>query len=149
MESLVLLGTTYRFGVALAALFVIAGCGGGDEGDGLAREAVSGTVTLGGEPLDGASIHLFPNDPGSAGEASAVIENGKFTIPKERGPIAGAYTVKISTVQNVEVDPGAMPGDAPKRKPERIPKKYNAATTLNAEIKAGQPNELTFDLDAK
>ena len=144
-----MLASTLRIGVSWAVLLAVAGCGAEDEGDGVVREAVSGTVTLGGEPLDGASIHFIPTDPNSPGEASGEINNGQFSIPKERGPAAGAYTVKISSRQSVEVDPSQPPGPPPKPKPERIPKKYNAASTLNAEIQAGQPNELTFDLDAK
>lgn len=147
--AFILFASVFRFGVSCAVLLAIAGCGAEDEGDGLIREAVSGTVTLGGEPLDEASIHFIPTNPGAPGESSGEINGGKFSIPKERGPVAGGYTVKISSIQNVEVDPDLPPGPPPKPKPERIPKKYNAASTLNAEIKAGEPNELTFDLDAK
>ena len=139
----------FRIGVSCVALFAITGCGAADEGDGLAREAVSGTVTLGGKPLDGASIHFLPTSPGTPGGSSGEIKDGKFSIPKERGPVAGAYTVKISSIQEAEADPNQAPGPQPKPKPDPIPKKYNVASTLNAEIKAGQPNELTFDLDAK
>jgi len=136
-------------GVSCAVLLAVAGCGAADEGDGLVREAVSGTVTLGGEPLKEASILFIPTSPGAPGESSGKIENGQFSIPKEQGPVAGPYTVKISSFHDAEVDASQAPGPPPKPKPETIPKKYNAASTLNAEIKAGQPNELTFDLDAK
>jgi len=145
--AFILFATKLRIGVSWAIMLAVAGCGPTDEGDGVVREAVSGTVTLGGKPLSGASIHFIPTNPNAPGESSGEIDDGKFAIPKERGPAAGTYTVKISTRQNVEVDPNQPPGPPPKAKPETIPKKYNAASTLNAEIKAGEPNELTFELD--
>lgn len=132
-----------------AALLTVAGCGSAEEGDGVVREAVSGTVTLDGKPLDGASIQLIPTTPGAPGEASGEIEGGKFSIPKSRGPAAGSYAVSISSRRSVDVDPNQPPGPAPKPKPETLPKKYNTATTLKAEIKAGEPNELTFELESK
>ncbi len=144
-----MIALSLRSSLACVVLLAVAGCGAADEGDGVVRESVSGTVTLGGKPLDGASIHFIPTNPNAPGEASGEIKDGKFAIPKESGPAAGTYSVKISSIQNVTVDPNQPPGPPPKPKPETIPKKYNAATTLNAEIKAGDPNELTFELDEK
>lgn len=127
----------------------VLGCSQAEQGDGLAREAVAGTVTLDGQPLNSASIQFIPAAPGTSPEASGEIKDGKFEIGRDRGPVAGEYKVMISTSQSVEVQPGEMPGDPPKPKADPVPAKYNTATTLTAEVKAGGPNEFEFALEAK
>jgi hypothetical protein len=128
-------------------LLCLAGCGGGeDTGDGLAREAVSGTVTLDGKPLSGAVIQFVPNDPNTPGGTSAEIGDGKFELPVGQGPVAGTYRVVITTRMGPEVDASQPPGEAPKPKKDPIPAKYNTKSTLTAEVKAGVPNTFDFPL---
>lgn len=139
----------HRIGACLV-LAALVGCNQGEEGDGLAREAVTGTVNFDGKPLPAGSIAFIPTpDPNRGGGATGEIKDGKFEIPKDRGPAAGLYSVAISSATGITVSPDEPPGEAPKPKPDPIPKKYNKATTLNAEIKAGQPNEFKYDLDPK
>jgi hypothetical protein len=131
-------------------LLCLAGCGGGeDTGDGLAREAVSGTVTLDGQPLSGAVIQFLPSDPSAAGGASGDIEGGKFAIESGQGPIAGTYRVVISTRMGPDVDASQPPGEIPKPKKDPIPAKYNTKSTLTADVKAGVPNTFDFPLTTK
>ena len=42
-----------------------------------------------------------------------------------------------------------MPGGAGTPNKELIPAKYNAESTLTAEVKAGGPNDFPFDLKSK
>lgn len=131
-------------------LTAVAGCSGQDEGDGIEREALSGKVTFGGAPLAKASIQFLPANAQAGGGTSGSIEAGEFHIPKERGAAVGGYKVLISSTTS---DEGTSVVDAPgvptKPRPDPIPKRYNVDSTLNAEVKAGGPNEFTFDLDSK
>jgi hypothetical protein len=134
-----------RVRLALSALTVLAmvclaGCGG-DIGN---RVAVSGTVLVKGEPLDQGTIEFIPH-PGVKTQSGAMITNGRFTIPAEKGLEPGTYTIKISSVEGggPTDEPGGLPGKEPK---ERIPAKYNAKSKLTEEVKKGD-NKFEFKLD--
>jgi len=138
--------------IAWAVLLVAcpAGCGSGQEqGDGLPREAVSGTVTLDGQPLSGASIQFVPDDPNAPGGTSGEVEEGKFIIERARGPVAGSYHVMISSRTGTKVDASQPPGEAPAPRKDPIPAKYNTKTELKVEVKAGGPNTYEFPLVSK
>lgn len=131
--------------LALAA----SGCGLVNGGDGITREAVVGTVELGGKPLTSATIVFLPNNPNAPEVSSALIRDGKFSIPKENGPTAGRHEVRISAVAVGQVNHDAAPGMPSKSARETLPEKYNSASVLIAEIETGQPNEFVFRLDDK
>lgn len=124
------------------------GCSG-ESGDGIAREPMSGKVTFGGAALNNASIQFIPADPKAGTGTSAEIRAGEFTIPKERGAAPGGYKVMISSVVADEGSADQAPGAPSKPKPDPIPKKYNVNSLLNAEVRAGAPNDFTFSLDTK
>ena len=129
--------------------FVVAGCGLMGEGEDETHEAVSGTVTLDGKPLDGAMIVFDAVHPADPLEMSAgQIEDGRFSIPKSRGPALGLHKVRISLIAAGQANPNAAPGEPSKVARETLPEKYNTETVLTAEIRADQPNELEFSLDA-
>lgn len=126
------------------------GCGGGDA---LPREPVSGTVTLAGEPLPSGSITFMPTDTNAAGTgATAPLTNGAYRVPRESGLVPGKYRVAISRLEEIATKSAAKAqpgdGDAPAMK-ERVPAKYNAQSTLNAEVSKGGKNVFDFSLDAK
>lgn len=128
-------------------LLGLVGCGGRG-GDSLPRQPVEGVVTLDGAPVEKGTIQFMPT-PGTAHAtlASAMIKDGKYSIPKDRGPVPGGYRVIISAPDPkapavIDEDPG---GEAPPPLPDLIPSQYNASSTLNAEIKAG-PNVHDFTL---
>jgi hypothetical protein len=117
--------------VLLLGAILIAGCG-----DPNARQAVSGTVSWNGQPLDQGRIYFAPITQGVS-EAGATIENGKYSIPRDLGLVPGTYKVSVfsydrtgAKVQSEEIpgDPGAS------QFKERIPRKYNVETTLKAEV---------------
>lgn len=119
----------------LAAL--AAGCGDG-------RNAVSGTVTYKGQPVEG--IIEFVPAGGEGTQAGTTIEKGQYSIPRDKGLAAGTYKVMIFSPDNKQVtpDPGGNPFFAKAK--ERIPAKYNEQTTLTREIKSGS-NPVDFNLD--
>jgi hypothetical protein len=139
-------------GLAALVLAALAGCGGGDA---LPREAISGTVSLDGRPLKEGVIQFMPavttTDGGTV--AGGSILDGKFEVPRDQGPTPGQYSVTILSggAGEEQLPPGTMPGEGPKKPAkEKIPAKYNAQTTLTAEVKKGGPNNaFKFDLTSK
>jgi hypothetical protein len=132
---------------------MVIGCAGGG-GDDKPREPVSGTVSMDGQPLPAGVILFAP--AGGAGEslasATGKIENGQFSIPRDQGPVPGKYKVTISHTDEPE---GRVkielkkPGKKTSGPKELIPAKYNAQTTLSAEIPKGGKSDLNFPLESK
>jgi hypothetical protein len=125
----------------LAALF-LAGCGGTTT-----KQPVTGTVTWKGQPLETGMIRFLPQAGTAGTEAVAVIEKGKYAVPREHGLDPGTYKV---TVSSPDPRSGQGPPDAPPGErggypaTERIPAKYNTQSQLTYEVKAGTGN--TFDV---
>jgi hypothetical protein len=134
--------------IALAA-FATAGCGGA--GDRLPREPISGTVSFGGRPLNGGSIQLVPEGSSAGISSGGVITDGRFRVAREDGPVPGKYKVMIfaeggrGAARAADEAPG-RPEPAAKGTAGLIPLRYNFQTELTAEVKAGGPNDFTFDL---
>ncbi len=127
--------------VALAAglcfLIGITGCGGG----GPVVAPVSGTVTYKGTPLKDGGITFVPAEGRSA---FGRIVDGQIvevtTLKTGDGVIVGKATVGIQATTNL----GKMQGP---HTPLIPPRYFDPATAnLTAEIKAGGPNELKFEL---
>jgi hypothetical protein len=122
-----------------------AGCSGGD---GLPRQPVSGTVTLDNEPLAEGTIQFSPQGEAAVGGGS-VIEGGRFSIPRESGLVPGTYAVAVYAGQKkAEQAKGRVVARSGLAK-EMIPARFNAQTTLKAEIKEGGSSDLKFDLQSK
>jgi hypothetical protein len=131
------------------ALAVIAAAGCGDSGDGLDRQAIWGTVTLDGKPLESGQIQFQP-PPNTAQPvpASGTISAGKYSIPRAEGPVPGTYQVAIFSGPG-EAVAEETPGKAPAARKEAIPTKYNAETKLKAEVKPGGDNAFNYDLTSE
>jgi hypothetical protein len=142
-------------GLVMSVGFV--GCfGSGD--DNLPRQAVSGTVTLSGQPLAQGRIQFEPSSPEAKTPAGGEIKDGAFKIPRDQGPTPGDYRVMITSsaprTPGVDTSPGAEPPPGSKAKmpqigpsPELIPKQYNSKTTLTAKVDAGKTNTFDFPLE--
>jgi hypothetical protein len=120
------------------------GCGPSDP-----REAVSGTVTLDGKPLDQGTIEFVPTAQGVL--SGGVISGGKFDVPADRGLPPGTYTVRIYSADppsgaTASPDPGG--GGYPMAK-DRIPPKYNSESNVTAEVTAGGENHFTFEVTSQ
>ena len=136
--------------LGFTVLLAVTGCSSDGTTTTLDRQAVSGKVTRGGQPLDSAVIEFIPATPDAGGGSTGPIKAGAYAIDAAHGPTPGSYKVAITTA-NVAVDEAnpPMPGEAPKPKAETIPKIYNSQTTLKADIKAGESNVFDFTLDGK
>ena len=75
--------------VLLAALF---GCG---SSDGLNRQAISGKVTLDGDPLTSGAILFEPTSKDSGTAVGATIRQGSFAVSRAEGPVPGSYRVRV------------------------------------------------------
>lgn len=83
------------------------------------RVALSGKITLDGQPLKWGQITLIPADSKFKPTGFAMIHNGNYSIPKERGILAGDYTVRVvnqgdithqQTVEDAQEIAGARSG---------------------------------------
>ena len=122
------------------------GCAGGD--DELARQAISGKVTLDGLPLPKGQIVFDPATSATGTRTGGPIVDGTYQLTKSDGPVPGAYNVLITAVSVVEGDPND-PAKKVKRTRDAVPAKYNARTTLHVEIKADGSDGLDFRLTSR
>jgi hypothetical protein len=131
-----------------AATTLVAGCGGA--ADTLPRQPVSGTVTFKGAPLKTGMIQFQPAEPGSVTAGGSAVTDGKYAIPVAEGLVPGKYLVTITAAGPAPALPqGTMPGDVPAAPKEPIPAKYNAKSTLTAQVTKEGPNDFKFDLEEK
>ena len=136
--------------LAAMCLVAVTGCGGTKGGP--ATIEVTGTVTLNGAPIDGASV-LFSPDIGSSDgrlasqattdtaghfKLSTHVGGGKF----KSGIVPGKYVVSVTKLDTAATKNTFSP---PKN---LLPPKYADPKTslLNADVVAGQTNDFQFPL---
>jgi hypothetical protein len=116
---------------------------------------VSGTVKLDGVALDQGVIQFEPQPPGGkAVNAATPIKDGKYQFPAGAGGLLpGTYRVLVSSVSSAPALPSdpikAMEQASQPPPPDRIPRKFNVESTLQAVVKADGPNNFDFDLSSK
>ena len=135
--------------VVLVAASAAAGCGNAPDG----RQKISGTITLKGVPLDEGLIEFIPKGDSSAKgvatRSGALIKDGRYVIPQDKGLVPGAYKVVISAVEGntPEPTPGVPPGPTKKgRAKDRIPADYNRTTKQIVEVTKEGPNEFYYTI---
>jgi hypothetical protein len=134
-----------------AVAVAIAGCGRAATD----RRSVSGEVTLDGKPVDGGNIQIDPLDAKQTSATGALIQVGRYSIPRQTGLAPGKYRVRIYWAdRKVKADsvPGA-PGSAGPPGPmsvaplkELIPAKYNTESELTIEVLPNDANKFDFAL---
>ncbi len=134
----------HRTFIALATILLplscLIGCGGG--GGDVDRFAVSGTVTVDGTPLTNGVVNLSPASGTHGPSSGGPVIDGKFMIPKARGPVAGKYTVKFIAFRETgktyyDPDRGHIP--------EQKQLQFNESP-LDVEITAEAENQFDFKL---
>lgn len=141
----------FRTFVALALVVssLAGGCSSQSE-DGITRVAVSGKITLDGQPLVSGSITLSPQ--GSGPSAGGEITNGTYAIGVASGPSAGPYRAEIRSMvptgRKIPNNDGA-PGEMMDEIYNQIPPNFNTRSELTIEIKAGSANTHDFALTGK
>jgi len=137
-----------------AVVLAAAGCGGGQAHS--SRQAVSGKVTLDDKPLETGTIAFSPQGAKrSAPIGGGMIRGGRYDMSAAKGLPVGQYNVRINSfgaaVETTQAADGedyfaAMRAPPP---PEIIPSKYNANTTLRADVIAGDANNFDFELESR
>ena len=123
------------------------GCGN----NGPRRAAVSGHVTLDGQPIDEGVIQFLPVEGTVGPETGGVIANGQYDIPQQRGAVVGKNRVELraskKTGRKIQ-DPTGRPGVLTDEYKEVFPPSSNTNSSLVREIK-DEPNTLDFDIRTK
>jgi hypothetical protein len=119
--------------------------------------AVTGTVTMDGQPLEGAAVMFMPAGNTGYGAVGGTDAQGKYKPNTATGQIVhdgvspGEYKVVISRLvgpdgKPIKLDPNVPPANLGGR--ESLPPKYSSPvqTTLKASVAEGKG---TFDFDLK
>ena len=117
---------------------LVAGCG---PGNGMAR--VTGTVTLGGQPLESATVEFLPADDQGAPASGHTDAQGRYELMytyDTAGIPPGEYIVSIRTEETFFDDQGNE-----RERQERVPARYNAQTELKRTVEPGG-NTIDFGL---
>jgi hypothetical protein len=139
----------------LPFVLLAAGCGG----DGIKFAPVTGKVTMNGKPLPNAYVNFQPmgtQDNPNPGRGSYAItdKNGVYSLRSDggrEGAVVGTHRVVISTYfaedgKNIDTEKGSRDDEPPpKGLKETIPVRYNGASELRYEVKAGS-NQKDWDL---
>jgi len=135
--------------VWLGALAIGAGCGASDP---LGRRAVSGTVTLDGQPLANGVVSFQPTGEGAT-SSGAVITAGKYAIARDRGLPQGKYRVVINAVKpgtGMTLPEGKMPGEeVGTPQVELIPAEWNSKSQNVVEVTGAGVAHFTHEISTK
>ncbi len=133
--------------VAASVLLCCAGCGSPFE-----IAPVSGVVTLDDKPLANATIFFMPMGDGAIGPSSSAVtgDDGRFTLktPEDgEGAVVGKHRVSISTVVDTPASGDDNIYDNSNR--EKLPSRYNSASTLEFDVPAEGTDAANFALQSK
>jgi hypothetical protein len=121
---------------------LVAGCGG--RGGEVAREPVSGAVTLDGRPVPSGAITFTP----SAGGGSAVvrgIRDGKYQVDRDEGPLPGSYGVEVVIAQ-----PTGKKFPHPAQRGQWLDEfSHRTYANLTADVRPGAENKFDFALSSR
>ena len=113
-------------------LLATVGCGPRSD-----RLPISGKVILNGAPLDLGSIRFSSTGAGKQFASEAMVQNGDYQIPQQKGLPPGTYRVEINSPDTKAPlkRPSVAPGQPlpPPTAPDRIPAKYNTDSKESVE----------------
>lgn len=130
--------------IAIGALALV-GCGSGAS---LPRGAVSGQVTVAGQPLAGGRVLFVPQAPTAGPTATARVINGRYELPESHGPIVGTHRVQVEADLPlgfaIDDEAAFAARGIQALPPNPIPPAFNSQSQLTTAIAADTPN--TFDI---
>ncbi|MCA9015337.1 MAG: carboxypeptidase regulatory-like domain-containing protein [Planctomycetaceae bacterium] len=148
-----LYGIDFRSVLFFSLLILSAGCGGSINADysNLDLVDVSGTVTLDGQPLSGATV-VFEAGDGTY-SSGVTDDSGNFTLmfnTEKSGCLTGDKIVRIQFKTDSENPDEEAEGEGgTSQQPKlKIPEQYNKKSTLQATVDANHTT-FTFDLKSK
>jgi hypothetical protein len=110
------------------------------------RHAVAGRVTWQGQPLANGIISFRPLDD-QPFDSGAVVQQGSFKIPPDKGLTPGPYLVRIhASIADPSLPPPAAGERDMRSGIEILPSKYNTDSELKAEIGRWGRTIVSFDL---
>lgn len=115
------------------------------------RLALSGNVTLDAAPLDKGTIQFTTLGEGTLQSTGAVIQDGAYHIPAEKGLLPGTYRVELSSPDPTapQVKVAAYPGGPViPVTPDRIPAPYNVDSDKSVEVTRDGANQFDFDVNS-
>jgi hypothetical protein len=117
---------------------------------------VSGTVTMDGQPLVGATVTFSPVPPEGSTEAGdsslgKTNEKGEYTLKsvKKSGAQVGKHRVSISLVAQQVGDGDSRPPRGGWPMADKVPKKYNENSELTYDVPAGGTDKANWDLKSR
>ncbi len=128
--------------VGLMQFSFVVGCGSASN-----LAPVEGTVTMDGKPLADATVVFINGQSSTSGARTDAKGFYRLTYSEtEEGAVPGKNTVRISTVRgsNITEDGKTVPG-----KPETVPMKYNAQSTLEFNVEPNKKNIADWKLESK
>ena len=128
----------------LLGLGLVVGCGGVENE--LGRKAISGNVTLDGQPLDQGSIAFEPlSDTGV--RSGATISDGAYSVEELKGLPPGEYRVRINSAESTGPEPEGAPGEPTQNvSKERVPATWNTRSEEKVTITDDGDNTFNFDI---
>jgi hypothetical protein len=144
-------GRFWLGGVCATVGFAVGGC---DGGDGLPRQAISGSVTLDGQPLPHGVISIYPPVRAVHGEmvvGGAIIENGHFSVPRALGLVPGKYKVAVhsAAAPREHHRTEEVPGNDDVVPKDSVPTRFNSKTILEIELSDHAIKEMKIDLSSE
>ena len=133
-------------------LAVCGGCGSGSPGP---RAAVHGEVTLDGKPLKAGVVFFHCGEGDQLVVAQAFVENGKYEIDAEKGPVVGLARVQFQPkpIPEAEFEAALEAASRKRRKPKlvvvEVPEHYRTESTLTAEVTESGDNRFDFELTSR
>lgn len=134
-------------------LLILCGCGGSTEKE-FSRAAVTGEVTLDGQPLVEGIIRFVPIDGTPGPKTSVPIADGKFNADEEFGPVVGTHRIEIESTDDggyaMDDEQALEELQKSKSRPQIhvviVPAVYNTRSTLKETVRAESTNSYTFSL---
>lgn len=138
-----------RWRVMPLALAIVCWVCSGCSSEGPQRQAVRGTVTLDGKPVDGVVLVFAPKGAGQVG-ATAVATRGEFSLDRTAGPGVGEHFVTLDAIEP-DLEEYAQLRQAGKRPLSslKIPARYSKLGALHADVRADTENVYTFHLKSR
>jgi len=137
-----------------AVCLAMCGCGGGRPE--AKKYPVSGTVTLDGKPLADGVLYFKTPDVGAVdtipikdGQLKGQAQAGKRRVEICAYRESKTPTMYAKMAPSPGADGKAAPGMDMVQRENYLPARYNTMSTLTEEVKAGGPNQFTFDLQSK
>lgn len=125
--------------VVIGAALSVLGCGSG-------TPSVSGTVTLDGKPIEGATVTFTPDSKDGSGIGASYGKTdaqGRYSLRTVSGDKSGAVVGKHKvTISKASSDPNNPEGAAK----EWIPSRYNSKSELTFDVSSSGSDKADFEL---